>query len=341
VVAKNGAYTQSAIDLAQEMGARPDKVLTGMVDGFTAKLTDAQVVELERSVAVDYIEDDTVVSINAAFRSVTKTSTTSMNGFDDVSSVPQNLGFTINYFGVDYDQIIINSNGGAVFNDGLGSFNAWRGVNLSTAARPYILPLFTDLDGRAAGTLEFGQGTISDSGAKNVFWTEWTNYGEYPSSAAKYTFQMLVIDEGGGRVGIEFNYTTVGTAASSTNPTFEVGYANPDQTGGTVRIAANSEAPATVATRLLTSGNPTSTPGTWRYLIDSGGTPTPAPSPSPTDGIQAGAPWGLDRIDQRALPLSTTYEAAGTGSGVKVYVVDTGIRTSHTEFGGRTATGRD
>jgi hypothetical protein len=192
-VVKNGAYTQSAIEMAQEMGARPDKVLVGMVDGFTATLTDAEVRRLEGSTAVDYIEDDKVVSINAPFRTVTKTSTTSMNGFDDASSAPQNLGFTINWFGVNYDRIIINSNGGAVFDDGLGPFNAWRGINLSTATRPYVLPLFTDLDGTSSGTLQFGQGTISDSATKSVFWAEWSNYGEYPSSAGKYTFQMLVI----------------------------------------------------------------------------------------------------------------------------------------------------
>lgn len=45
--------------------------------------------------------------------------------------------------------------------------------------------------------------------------------------------------------------------------------------------------------------------------------------------------WGLDRIDQRALPLSNTYTYTSTGSGVDVYVFDTGIRYSHVVFGGR------
>jgi len=50
---------------------------------------------------------------------------------------------------------------------------------------------------------------------------------------------------------------------------------------------------------------------------------------------QTGATWGLDRIDQRDLPLSGTYTYENTGAGVTAYIIDTGILSSHTEFGER------
>ncbi len=56
---------------------------------------------------------------------------------------------------------------------------------------------------------------------------------------------------------------------------------------------------------------------------------------------QTPATWGLDRIDQRALPLNNTYSYTPTGAGVKAYIIDTGILTTHTNFGGRAIDGYD
>jgi subtilisin family serine protease len=49
--------------------------------------------------------------------------------------------------------------------------------------------------------------------------------------------------------------------------------------------------------------------------------------------------WGLNRIDQRNLPLDNRYTYTPNGSGVTVYIIDTGIRTTHTTFGGRAVWG--
>jgi subtilisin family serine protease len=49
--------------------------------------------------------------------------------------------------------------------------------------------------------------------------------------------------------------------------------------------------------------------------------------------------WGLDRIDQRGLPLNGSYTPPNTASDVDVYIIDTGIRPTHQEFGGRAVFG--
>ncbi|MGW0431975.1 S8 family serine peptidase [Micromonospora sp. NPDC003197] len=65
------------------------------------------------------------------------------------------------------------------------------------------------------------------------------------------------------------------------------------------------------------------------HTVSISGTQNPTPS------------WGLDRIDQRNLPLNSTYTYPNTGSGVRAYIIDTGIRFSHSDFGGRAVTGFD
>src|SRR3954468_16162371 len=56
---------------------------------------------------------------------------------------------------------------------------------------------------------------------------------------------------------------------------------------------------------------------------------------------QSNPPWGLDRIGQRDLPLNAAYSYTRTGAGVNAYIIDTGIRRTHTQFGGRAFVGFD
>jgi subtilisin family serine protease len=58
-----------------------------------------------------------------------------------------------------------------------------------------------------------------------------------------------------------------------------------------------------------------------------------------SENLPGGDPWGLDRIDQASLPLNSTYSYTDTGLGVVAYIIDTGIRTTHSEFGGRASGG--
>jgi subtilisin family serine protease len=57
------------------------------------------------------------------------------------------------------------------------------------------------------------------------------------------------------------------------------------------------------------------------------------------DADQSGATWGIDRVDQRALPLNGTYSYGAAGTGVTAYVIDTGIRATHSQLAGRVQSG--
>jgi subtilisin family serine protease len=59
------------------------------------------------------------------------------------------------------------------------------------------------------------------------------------------------------------------------------------------------------------------------------------------NATQSNPPWGLDRIGQTSLPLNGAYSYTTTGSGVNAYIIDTGIRRTHTQFGGRAFVGFD
>ncbi|WP_367127139.1 S8 family serine peptidase [Saccharothrix sp. HUAS TT1] len=62
--------------------------------------------------------------------------------------------------------------------------------------------------------------------------------------------------------------------------------------------------------------------------------------PITLDAVQQNPPsWGLDRIDQRNLPLDNAYNYSTTAANVRAYIIDTGIRTTHQDFGGRATWG--
>jgi subtilisin family serine protease len=70
------------------------------------------------------------------------------------------------------------------------------------------------------------------------------------------------------------------------------------------------------------------------------GQPVPVSSDVSGQTTQAGATWGIDRVDQRA-GINGSYNFTNTGAGVTAYVIDSGINTAHSQFGGRARVGRD
>lgn len=71
-------------------------------------------------------------------------------------------------------------------------------------------------------------------------------------------------------------------------------------------------------------------------VISGGGT---VGQPSALATQTAPVSWGLDRIDQRELPLNQSYVYNATGRGVTTYIVDSGVNATHVEFGGRVRKG--
>jgi len=94
--------------------------------------------------------------------------------------------------------------------------------------------------------------------------------------------------------------------------------------------------PRYVYTAALTGFAATLNAGQLNALQHQGGVKyVEADAPVELMTTQSGATWGIDRIDQRDTPLSTTFTYTSTGAGVNAYVLDTGIRLTHAQFGGR------
>jgi len=345
VVVNDEESIDSIISEVNNLGGILHNKLRGIVNGFTAYLTNSAIKKLILSSKVNYIEDNHIFQKQSAtFRTINYPRTYNLSSTDDGSSASLSLGFTLDWFGTQYTNIYVNTNGGMVLDDGKGDFTEHINFDLRTASRPYILPLYTDLNPAANGTVEFGTGTISDGSTKNVFWAEWVGVAEYGNNSARQEFQALIIEESDGAT-VEFRYVDLTNAGSTTNSVFEVGFSDPLDSNNTVRIPDQNGDPS--ASELL-SGKTGGSTGVWSYSVADSGSPSPAPTPTPTptpaarNSLPVGPVWNLDRLDQRTLPLdNSALSHDGGGAGVTIYVVDSGIRTTHQEFAGRVVAGYD
>ena len=360
VVTEDDSATGPVKERALRLGADIDKTLVGAVDGFAGELTADQVAVIEAMPGVEYVEPDLRITVDApgsAVRNYSGCTANSLGRADDTSSGSIPIGFPVNWFGTEYTSVIINNNGGLSLDDGRGAFNSYRGIDLSTTTRPLILPLFTDMDTTNAATtpVQYGQVTNLDGDADVDAWcVNWVNVGEFSNTTAKFSAQLVIVDQGSGNVDLEFNYNSVLAPTSSTNGRFVIGYASPSSRANTWSLvtSADSTAPyvnggASALNAHTDSGG--AVEGRFIRQIRPGAAPTASPTPTPTptptsttscgDSVPAGtygcATWGLDRIDTRTRTYDQRYTPAGAGSGVVAYVVDTGIRQDHTEFTGR------
>lgn len=155
--------------------------------------------------------------------------TTVLNRNDDGSTGTVQIGFGINFFGLNggnQTTLFVNNNGNVTFNQSLGTFTPF---NLITTGTPMIAPFFADVDTRNLNSdvVRYGQATLD---GHSVFGVNWINVGYYNTLATHLnSFQLIITDRsdtGAGNFDFEFNYDTI---------TWETGQAsgsNPDGLGG-------------------------------------------------------------------------------------------------------------
>jgi hypothetical protein len=137
---------------------------------------------------------------------------------DDGSSGLVNIGFTINFFGINYTQLYVNNNGNVTFGASNGTYNP---SEIALAATPMLAPFLADVDTRGAGSSlvnwgyragAFGinSGQAGADNPRDAFIVNWLDVGYYNSHATPLNrFQLVIIDRGdvaAGDFDFEFNY---------------------------------------------------------------------------------------------------------------------------------------
>ena len=163
---------------------------------------------------------------------------------DDGSTGAIPLGFTVNFFGVNYSSVFVNNNGNVTFANPLVTFTPF---DLTSTRTPIIAPFFADVDTRGAGSQptrygqSFGVGVVNGHPA---FGANYINVGYYASHFDKLnSFQVVLIDRtdtGAGNFDIELNYDKIqwetGDASGGVNgfggTSARVGFSNGTGAGG-------------------------------------------------------------------------------------------------------------
>lgn len=136
---------------------------------------------------------------------------------NDDGSTSANIGFNIDFFGVNYSSLFVNNNGNVTFNSSQSTYTPF---GISSASNPIIAPFFGDVDTRGPGDpVTYGSGSV---GGRDAFGVNWVNVGHYSQGGPLNSFQLVLIDRsdtGVGNFDIEFNYDQIlweaGTASGS------------------------------------------------------------------------------------------------------------------------------
>lgn len=229
------------------------------------------------------LEDRTVP---AAIRNLGGFTANALAANDDGSTGAVNVGFNLNFFGVQSNQVFVNNNGNITFNQSLATFTP-TDLNTNNGGTPIIAPFFADVDTRGTGNgaqvVTYGTDVLC---GRPAFGVDWINVGYFSQNTSPLnSFQVILVDRsdvGAGDFDIEFNYDTIGwetgDASGGSNglggSSARVGYSNGTGNPGTFFELAGSGVngaflnggPNALNTQTLLS----STPGRLHFLVRGG-----------------------------------------------------------------------
>ncbi len=170
--------------------------------------------------ATNFYDINDLIDSESAVRPGFDEYTLEANDDDSTERIP--MGFSINFFGNEYNMLYVNNNGNVTFDQSLRTFTPF-GLTEDVGI-PIIAPFFADIDTRdqSSGLVTYGTGVVDGNDA---FGVNWIDVGYYNSHAEKRnSFQLVLIsrpDRGVGDFDIEFNYSDIrwetGDASGGTN----------------------------------------------------------------------------------------------------------------------------
>ncbi|GAX62663.1 hypothetical protein SCALIN_C38_0026 [Candidatus Scalindua japonica] len=200
---------------------------------------------------------------------------------DDESTGEVQIGFTVNFFGLNFSSLFVNNNGNITFDSPLTTYTPF---DLTTTGQQIIAPFFADVDTRNSSSVTYGTGTV---GGHNAFGVNWENVGYYNQNADKLnSFQLVLIDRsdtGTGNFDIELNYDKIewetGDASGGTGglggDSARSGYSNGTTNAGTFLELPGSAVngallDSNMVTGIIHNSNNSNLPGRYLFKVRNG-----------------------------------------------------------------------
>ena len=208
------------------------------------------------------------------------------------AGTPVDVGFNMNFFGVSFNTLFINTNGNVTLDAPLSTFTPF---GLTSTSRQIIAPFFADVDTRnpGSGVVTFGDGTFD---GRTAFGVNWIDVGFFDSNISKTnSFQLLLVDRsdtGAGNFDIVFNYDNIawetgdasggtdGLGGDSARAGFSNGTGNPgtsfELTGSAVNGGLIDGGPNALVSNSINSN----VPGQYIFEARNGSIMTGTPEPA-------------------------------------------------------------